>query len=215
MSNSNWRGYRIAAWVGVALLAGAIVFTMIQGEWIATAPLVGFIAVAILFIKLEDRLPTLFDLLFVIAALINAGGWAFKWYNTIGPYDELAHGFTTFALTLACGYLVYRQMLTNFHGHRLLFVLTVTSFGIAIGALWEIAEWISDFFVASTVVESIDDIIDDLILDSLGASIAGAVSLWALHDHARAETTDNTSATRPDSESPPKTTAVSRQKLLR
>jgi hypothetical protein len=215
MSNSNWRGYRTAAWVGVALLVGAIMFTLVQGQWMAAAPLVGFVAVAILFIKLEDRLPTLFDLLFVIAALVNAGGWAFKWYNTIGLYDEIAHGFTTFALTLACGYLAYRKMLTNFHDHRLLFVLTVASFGIAIGALWEIAEWVSDFFVASTVVESIDDIIDDLILDSLGAIIAGILSLWALHDHARGETTADPSSTPRHDKSPRDTSAVTRQKLTR
>jgi hypothetical protein len=183
MRNSNWRGYRIAAWIGVGLLAAAVVFALAQRQWLVAVPLASFMAVAVLFIKLEDRLPTLFDLLFVIAALLNAGGWAFKWYNTFGPYDEIAHGFTTFAVTLAFGYLVYNRMLASFQTQRLLFVVSIASFGIAIGALWEIAEWVSDFFVASSVVESIDDIIDDLIMDSLGASIAGVFSLWGLRDY--------------------------------
>jgi hypothetical protein len=193
MRNSNWHGYRIAAWVGVALLLAAVVLVVLQGQWLTALPLVIFAAVAVLFIKLEAHLPTLFDFLFVVAALLNAGGWAFKWYNTLGPYDEIAHGFTTFAVTLACGYLAYRRMLTSFYAQRVLFVLTIASFGIAIGALWEIVEWLSDFFVASRVVESIDDIIDDLIMDSLGASIAGIVSLWALHDSARAEPDEDVS----------------------
>lgn len=191
----------MAAWLGVALLVAAIVFTGAQGQWMMALPLVGFTAAAVLFIKLEAYLPTLFDLLFVIAALLNAGGWAFKWYNTLGPYDEIAHGFTTFAVTLAFGYLAYHRMLSSFHAQRLLFVLTIACFGIAIGALWEIAEWLSDFFVASEVVESIDDIIDDLIMDTLGASIAGLFSLWALHDYALTESDRSTPATPERSES--------------
>ncbi len=186
MRNSNWHGYRTAAWVGVALLAVAIARALMQGQWLVAAPLLGFLVAAVLFIKLEDRLPTLFDLLFVIAALVNAGGWAFRWYNTIGLYDEIAHGFTTFALTLALGYLAYGRMLPSFQEQRLLFVLAIASFGIAIGALWEVAEWAADFVFASEVVESINDIMDDLIMDSLGAVVAGALSLWALHDHRRA-----------------------------
>ncbi len=187
MRNSNWRGYRIAAWGGAGLLAAAILGTLVQGQWLPVLPLTGFLLAAVLFIKLEDRLPSLFDFLFVLAALVNAGGWAFKWYNTIGPYDEVAHGFTTFALTLALGYLAYGRMLTSFHDQRLLFVLTIASFGIAIGALWEVTEWVADFLFASKVVESINDIMDDLVMDSIGAGIAGVLTLWPLHEHARAE----------------------------
>jgi hypothetical protein len=187
MRNSNWRGYRIAAWGGVGLLTAAILGTLVQGQWLPVLPLIGFLLAAVLFIKLEDRLPSLFDFLFVLAALVNAGGWAFKWYNTIGPFDEVAHGFTTFALTLALGYLAYGRMLTSFHDQRLLFVLTIASFGIAIGALWEVTEWVADFLFASQVVESINDIMDDLVMDSIGAGIAGVLTLWPLHDHARAE----------------------------
>jgi hypothetical protein len=186
MKSSNWRGYCYAAWAGTALLAVAMIAAAIGGEWMQAAPLAGFLVASILFIKLEDRLPTLFDLLFVIAALLNAGGWAFKWYNTVGPYDEIAHGFTTFAITLALGYLAYGAMLTSFHRQHLLFVLTIASFGIAIGALWELAEWAADFVVASEVVENIDDIMDDLIMDSIGAVAAGWLGLWALNEHARA-----------------------------
>jgi hypothetical protein len=190
MGSSNWSGYRTAAWVGLAVLGITIVVILFQGAWMEALPLFGFGLAGILFVKLEDRLPTLFDFLFVLAALVNAGGWAFKWYNTLGPYDEIAHGFTTFAITLALGYLVYGRMLSGFHDQRLLFVLTIASFGIAIGALWELAEWGADFFVASDVVENINDIMDDLIMDSIGAVLAGWMSLWGLRDHARGTAPD-------------------------
>jgi hypothetical protein len=34
---------------------------------------------------------------------------------------------------------------------------------------------------------------DDLIMDSIGALLAGVLSLWALHDHARADATPEAS----------------------
>jgi len=187
-----------------------VVAALIMGQWMIALPLAGFFVAAFLVIKLEDRLPTLFDFLFVVAALLNAGGWAFKWYNTIGIYDELAHGFTPFAITLALGYLTYGRMLASFHQQRLLFVLTVASFGIAIGALWEVAEWAADFLVASEVVENIDDIMDDLIMDSIGAVLAGVLSLWALNDHARAAATPEAAYPRSPARPTAKVTAGSR-----
>lgn len=185
MPSTNWRGYRTAAWIGQALLAVGIIVVVMQRNWSGVAALSGFLVASFLFVKLEDRLPTLFDLLFIVAALLNAGGWAFDWYNQIYPYDEIAHGFTTFALTLALGYVVYNELMQSFSDHPWLFVLTIASFGIAIGALWEIVEWTADFFVAKQIVKSLNDTIVDLVMDSIGAIAAGWLSLTALHERSR------------------------------
>ena len=96
--------------------------------------------VSLVFVVKEDKLPTLFDFLFVLAALLNAGGWVWGWFYAPGRYDELVHGFTMFAITLALSFLVYSPMLPIFRQHKILYLLTIASFGIAIGALWKIAE---------------------------------------------------------------------------
>src|SRR5215210_3225767 len=118
MWSTNWKGYRIAAWIGQALLAVAIVVVLIKGQWMAAAALAGFLLISYLFVAFERKLPTLFDLIFVIAALINAGGWAWDLYNKPGPYDEIAHFFTIFAITLSLGYLLYSELMESFHSHR-------------------------------------------------------------------------------------------------
>ena len=120
----------------------------------------------------EDRLPDLFDVLLVAAAVINALGWAFDLFRKFGPYDVVAHGYTVFALTLTLGYLTYYGSRAHFRHHGLLFVLTIFCFGMAIGALWEIVEWIFG------VVGDIHDTITDLIMDALGASAASLLSVW-------------------------------------
>ncbi len=58
----------------------------------------------------------------------------------------------------------------------MLYVLAIASFGIAIGALWEITEWLLQ------VINSLNDTIIDLIMDSIGATIAALMSLWALQE---------------------------------
>ena len=180
--DSNWRGYRQAAWVGIALLAGVVVLMAAQANIRAAVTLLGFLAVSFIFVQWDDQLPNLFDLLFVLSALVNAGGWAFDLYNQPGPYDEIAHAFTIFSLTLALGFLVYGSLMSSFHGHRLLFVLTIASFGIAIGALWEVAEWLSDIVLPQQIISSLGDTITDIILDSLGAIAAGLLSVRTMHE---------------------------------
>ena len=129
----------------------------------------------------------------------NAGGWVWGWFYLPGPYDEIVHGFTTFSITLALSFLVYGSMLNVFREHRVLFVLAIASFGISIakrccvrvasrteaqsGALWEVFEWVTG------VINDLDDTITDLIMDTLGATTAAVLSLWALQERSRPEST--------------------------
>lgn len=180
MLDASWHGYRVGAWVGQALLAVAIVVAFLQGRSMGALTLVGFLIASVVFVLRDDWLPNLFDMLFVIAALVNAAGWVWNLFELPGPYDELAHAYTTFAITLALGWLAYGSLFGSFRQHRWLFMLVIASFGIALGALWEIAEWTADIFVRTDVVRGLDDTIIDLIVDSLGALLAGAASVWAL-----------------------------------
>ncbi|MEG4588996.1 hypothetical protein QUA54_27835 [Microcoleus sp. MOSTC5] len=60
----------------------------------------------------------------------------------------------------------------------MLYLLTITSLGIAIGALWEVAEWTAGIVLSTEVIESLNDTIINLIVDSFGAAIAALTSLW-------------------------------------
>lgn len=187
MRSTNWHGYRVAAWAGQALLGVAMIAVLLQGQWLPAAALAGFLVLSYLFMAFERKLPTLFDLIFVIAALINAGGWAWDLYNKPGPYDEIAHFYTIFAITLAAGYLLYGELMTMFFKHRVVFVVTIASLGIALGALWEVTEWLADFVIPKQIVSGLFDTITDIILDSAGAILAALLNLYGLHEHVRAE----------------------------
>lgn len=176
----NWKGYRFGAWIGQTLLAIATIAAMGQGNWSNAIVLALFLIASIAFMVKDDRLPTLFDLLFAIAAVLNAGGWVWKWFDVIGPYDEIVHGFTTFALTLALSFVVYRPLFSIFSSHRFLYLITIVSFGLAIGGLWEICEWLAGKILSIQVISSLDDTVTDLIMDTIGAVLAALLSLWVL-----------------------------------
>jgi hypothetical protein len=175
VTSTNWRGYRIAAWAGQFLLAISTVVVWVRVGWQAGLILLLFLIASFIFVLKDRQLPTLFDLLFVIAALLNAFGWIGLFYQP-GPYDEITHAYTTFAITLALSFIVYKPMLPVFRSHRRLYILTIISFGIAIGALWEVFEWLT------ATINSLDDTIVDLIMDTIGAAAASLLSLRALQE---------------------------------
>lgn len=73
MLSINWKGYRFAAWIGQTLL-GIAVLAAIQGKWQNEIALALFLITSLAFVAKDDKLPTLFDFLFVLTALLNAGG---------------------------------------------------------------------------------------------------------------------------------------------
>ena len=181
MINFDAKGFRVAAWVGTALLSAAMAYMAVMDQWAGVGVIAAFLIAALVFIICEDRLPALFDLLFVIAALLNAVGWAWGAFHWPGPYDEITHAVTTFAVTLSLGLLTFYSVRAHFEPHGLLYVLIIASFGIAIGGVWEIVEW------AAGVIGTIDDTAIDLVMDTIGALMAGGLNLWALRSAASEE----------------------------
>lgn len=112
----------------------------------------------------------------VIAILINIAGYVWDLYERFSWFDEVLHAFTTFALTLPVALLLYDVVLMGAHTQRVLFVLVVASLGVAIGVLWEIAEWAYDQMVPENAILGKLDTIIDLAMDIIGGALAGVVS---------------------------------------
>jgi hypothetical protein len=164
---------RSTAWVGIAALALSLLAQAGLERWMGVLTLVPFPVAAIAFVRFEDRLPTLFDALFAWAAVVNAAGYAWNLYDAVPLNDEAVHLVTTFAVTLTFGYLTFDRVRHAFREHPLLFLIVITSFGLAAGVLWELFEWTFGF------VGPIPDTMVDLVLDGLGASLAAALCVHA------------------------------------
>lgn len=111
----------------------------------------------------------------VVATLTNIVGYIWNLYKQIWLSDEVLHAFTTFALSLLAGVLLYEVILVGSHTRPILFILAVASLGLAIGAVWEIAEWAYDQIIPANIILGKNDTIIDLIVDLIGSLIAGFV----------------------------------------
>jgi hypothetical protein len=178
MNQPAWRGYWLAAWGGALLTGLGMVVVAWQGKWHGILILAGFTIAEIIFLLKSDQPPALVNLLVVMAGLANAAGLAWDLYPKLWWFDEAVHLYTLFALTLLLGTLSRRSLLADANEHRLLAVLAIASFGITIGVIWEVWEWGYDQFTSGNSIEGKTDTMIDLIMDSIGAVIAGWLSGW-------------------------------------
>lgn len=172
------RWYTVAAWLLRVALVVALAHQLLVGDWVGVLAMALFLGLSFAYLLRRERLPNLFDGLTALAALLNAVGFVFDLYQRVPLYDEAAHAVTIFALTLAFFYLVYREESPR---SGWVMAVAVFTFGVAIGTLWEIAEWVTGRALGTEVVYGLDDAITDLISNSVGALAAALVSLRVRH----------------------------------
>lgn len=177
----RWRGWQVTVYVGEALAGVALLALLFEGHWHGAIILTLALGGSLAFTFWREPLPYVFTLIFVVAVLANAAGYIWDLWTRIAPYDELVHGFTIFALTLAFALLVARALPDALDRHRLLIGLLIAGSGIAVGALWEVAEWILDTIPGLSIINPYVDTIVDLIMDTIGAGLAAAAGLWTAH----------------------------------
>jgi hypothetical protein len=119
--------------------------------------------------------------LVALGILVALAGVVFNLYNRFHWYDEVVHAYNFFALTLLAAVYAYGVVLTGAREHGFLLVLAVTVFGLGLGALWEVLEFLYDHFIAKpNVILAKRDTIIDMALDTAGALVAGLMRLWTL-----------------------------------
>jgi uncharacterized membrane protein YjdF len=113
-------------------------------------------------------------------------GWgeALGLYDLWKPYDNVVH----FVVPMLCCQVAYialarievlPDLREDFVPRHYLGIFTVTfALGVAIGGVWEIVEWVSDYMFGSNLSMGNDDTVGDLVSDTLGA-IAGGLLLVA------------------------------------
>lgn len=121
-------------------------------------------------------------LAFVLLAA-NVAGYAFDLYATFWWFDRVLHAATILALTFWLAVMFLGDGIRQ--GRTVLFIVLIASAGVAIGALWEVAEWVFDRFASGDVIKGKDDTVIDIVMDTLGAVAAAALAQRFRPDTAR------------------------------
>ena len=113
--------------------------------------------------------------LLVLLGLANVAGYAVDLYQRFWWFDRVLHAATTLAVALGLALFVFGKAFRP--GHPVLLVLMVASVGLAVGAAWEVAEWGFDQVAPGDVIKGKYDTVLDVVMDTIGAVIAGLLCL--------------------------------------
>lgn len=143
-------------------------------------------SVLLLIVRIVD-LPRWFDFSVIAAMTLIAWGTAFGLYGEHYFYDNVVHSLSPFFYSpvlyialVRLGVLADPEETTATYNRAGVFVSTL-ALGMAVGAGYEVVEWLSDTLAGTHFVKSVDDTGSDLLEDTCGA-LAGAalVTVWSI-----------------------------------
>lgn len=167
----------------LALIAGAAAFA-VSGN--ARGAVILAVAGVFTLLVRPLLLPRLYDLALVLAASLQGWGEALEVYDAVSWFDNVVHFGVPLlgapVVYIACARLdVVPDPRDETRGRHYVGIFLITlALGLAIGALWEVAEYVSDSTLGSNLQLGNRDTVTDLVADGLGA-LCGAVLLvlWA------------------------------------
>lgn len=125
--------------------------------------------------------------LLLLLAVANIAGYAFDLYRAFWWFDRVLHACTILAITFWLAVIVFAPALRAGPPHPLLAFLLIVGIGVAVGALWEVAEWSFDQIAPGNVIKGKHDTILDIVMDTLGAMVAGLAAMRCLRSPAPAD----------------------------
>lgn len=169
----EWVGYR---WLARAALLTLLVLTVLMAasmRWWDFSGMALFILLFMVYLYIEKDLPLIYDCLVSFSLLLNAMGWVYNYYQSISIYDEFAHCFTSFTLSLIAGIHLIRPWEPESRSRPAQTSILYFLMAMGIGALWELAEWIAYLMTADkNIIKSLEDTILDLFWNGLGGVLS-------------------------------------------
>jgi len=195
---SNRGIYLALAMQGLILLEGIFGLFMRDPSIIVTA-FIGLFLTCIPYLigrRIQVTLPWEVNFLIAFAVFLHVAGYSQQLYIFLYPYyDKFAHfvsSITVAVLAFVSILLINRFSCTKLARWQIFFYIVI--FTMAIGAFWEIYEYLMDTFLGSYLTKhlqhGLDDTMIDLIIDLLGGIVVGFFGTWYIQKKTLAELTN-------------------------
>ncbi|MFO8132931.1 MAG: hypothetical protein R6U10_03210 [Thermoplasmatota archaeon] len=171
------------------LIAALGVWALLKNQdvvWAFASFFVLFLSLSPVIIRrnLNISLPWLLELLVVIPLALHVWGGVLNFYSTIPFYDKMAH-FVSVAVIAFIALVIVYVIDVYWDGLKMDLVMMgffIAIFAIALGAIWEIGEYVSDMLVvgAPKAQEGLDDTMMDLVYDTAAGvivAVAGTIAI--------------------------------------
>jgi VanZ family protein len=167
--------HAIFHWLQIALLAAAVGWAgweTVHGRFVEALAMAAVAGLGVVLLAAPARFAALFRLVLLAAAMVNAVGYLLDLWEARGPFDELVHAFTSFAGCAGISWLLLgRTDLVSGRAPGRLVGVTV-AIGVVVGIAWEVFEWLVG------IIGERDDTVSDLVMDAIGALLAGLFCAW-------------------------------------
>jgi hypothetical protein len=189
-----------AAWaIQSFILLEGIYGIIVRDPSIILTAAVGFFLTCIPYLierKVHVTLPWEVNLLIAFSVFLHVAGYSQHLYIFLYPYyDKFAHfvsSITVAVLAFVSILLINRFSCTKLARWQIFFYIVI--FTMAIGAFWEIYEYLMDTFFGSYLTKllqhGLDDTMIDLIIDLLGGIVVAAFGTWYIQKKTIGELTD-------------------------
>jgi hypothetical protein len=98
-------------------------------------------------------------------------------------FDLLVHAVTAAALTLL--FAAHMRSVLPGIWRPASYIAVLVAMGVALGAAWEVGEWVYDRFTAANTIRGKTDTITDLVADAVGAMLAALLALSIERRHVK------------------------------
>jgi len=152
-------------WVGVGVFFSLLTFTPMVAKK-----------------RFQVTLPVEVNFLATLILYLHLGGGVRGWYELFPWYDKVVH-FLSSAAVAAIGFIIVviiDQYVEDIKINRQFITFLVVIFTMAVGAFWEIGEFIADQMFGSYWQAGLSDTMSDLICDLIGGIIVGIVANFYL-----------------------------------
>lgn len=118
--------------------------------------------------------------LFGVGMVAFLAGEALSTWPRVVWFDDLLHTYNSFAVALLVAIHLDRRLFIDTADHGPLQVVLVVCATLALGVLWELAEWGYDVVRSGNLIGGKTDTLYDLVCDSVGGFFGALIGLRAL-----------------------------------
>ena len=184
----------------MALIALNAVRALVRGEYNAMVTAVLMLALMVIpFIvakRMNLNLPWFVFFLVALALWIHTAGYVQGYYTAYYPYyDKIAHIVSGTAVAVL-GFLgvIFVDKYLKMNLTPLFIVFFTIIFGVALGAFWEMYEYLVDFFFGGSLAGPMQNSLDDTMLDMMfvlaGSIIVAIMGIFWFRHHRKEEITN-------------------------
>lgn len=118
------------------------------------------------------NIPWQLEFAIVFSIFLDIIGSAFRIYHVVTGYDFLTHALGTAVISILAFMIVYTLDFLGVVRMNLKMIGFFTFvFALAVGSLYEIAEFITDFFLDTNAIISLENTILDMIFNTFGGGV--------------------------------------------